>query len=346
MAIKNVIIHQVRRDKDGERLTKSLRDEENPLEKFTAKLTDELLDLFSSANLNIGEFGVDGDTGIEPAFEQKLKCYYNNELKCTDFVGLTKELANKYEAVIVGKQLQSVKGGYLVFYQYKQANDDWLGIAILNRSEGVDVSAQLDVISSNVLDLKKLHLGASINLSKWKNGLSTRYIRFKAGLAAEVRDYFEEFIGCQRDKLAAQRETASLKQAILSHAKDFKELDDEQATLKLNSAHEYIKELQNEGKAIILSHIANRVFPESVDEFLLSARNKHDLPEDLAIHPKTLRSYAKISGRGNGMSISFDRDKFGNTVKYENGILSFHEIPDVLKHELENEINIRNQPVE
>ena len=73
------------------------------------------------------------------------------------FVAMTKELANKYESVIVADQLQSVKGGYLVFYQYERNNDDWLAVAILNKTEGIDVAANLEVVASEILDLKKLH---------------------------------------------------------------------------------------------------------------------------------------------------------------------------------------------
>ena len=69
MAIKHVIIHVVKRDKDGERLSKQLRNNENSTQGMTAQLTDGLLELFSNAHLNIGEFGVDGDNEVEPAFD-------------------------------------------------------------------------------------------------------------------------------------------------------------------------------------------------------------------------------------------------------------------------------------
>ena len=73
MAIKHVIIHVVKRDKDGERLSKQLRNNENSTEGMTAQLTDGLLELFSNDHLNIGEFGVDGVNEVEHACELKLK---------------------------------------------------------------------------------------------------------------------------------------------------------------------------------------------------------------------------------------------------------------------------------
>jgi hypothetical protein len=42
MAIKHVIIHQVKRDKDGEPVTSNLRGDENSTAGLTQKLTDDL----------------------------------------------------------------------------------------------------------------------------------------------------------------------------------------------------------------------------------------------------------------------------------------------------------------
>lgn len=341
MAIKHVIIHVVKRDADGERLSKVLRDQENSTDGMAAQLTDGLIELFSNAHLNIGEFGVQGDNNVQPPFEQKLLKYYTQEdsFDCDNFIAMTKELALAYEAVIVGKQLQSVKGGYLVFYQYEKNGDEWLAVAILNKTEGIDVSANLDVVASEILDLKKLHLGAAINLSHWKGGLSTRYIRFRAGLASVVRDYFETFIGCQRDKLAAQVETKKLKDAIQVFAKDTCNMDDDVVSQKVAQAHDFIKEQQKLGNPVQLSHLANHVFPDKSAEFSTYAKDEHDLPEDLAIDAKILRRYKKISGRGKGISISFDREMLNNTIKYEGNELIFTDIPDSLRTAIEEEMN-------
>lgn len=69
MSIKNVILHEVTREKDGDPVIKNLRDEENSTDGLGIKLTEQLIELFSQSTLNIGEFGVDGDSTLEPAFE-------------------------------------------------------------------------------------------------------------------------------------------------------------------------------------------------------------------------------------------------------------------------------------
>ena len=51
-----------------------------------------------------------------------------------------------------------------------------------------------------------------------------------------------------------------------------------------------------------------------------------------------LKSYKKLSGRGKGIAISFDRDMLNTTVKYGDGELTFSEIPDSLRAAIEEEL--------
>ncbi|MBT2916815.1 nucleoid-associated protein, partial [Vibrio anguillarum] len=97
MAIKNVILHEVTRKNDGDPVVTNLRDEENSIEGLGSKLTEQLMELFSQSTLNIGEFGVDGDSTLEPAFEQQLKRLQNKE---KTFVETTKDMAERFADII------------------------------------------------------------------------------------------------------------------------------------------------------------------------------------------------------------------------------------------------------
>jgi nucleoid-associated protein len=174
MAVKHVIIHVVMRNEKTGALEKNLRATENKMasnEKdstgVTAELANSLIDLFGSSSLNVGEFGINSNNELIPPFEQALKKYYTDDV-CSDFVKLTQALSEQYYRILIEDNLTNVKGGYLVFYQYKSRNNDWLAIAIVNKTEGIDVHSQsLDVIPSEILDLQTLHLAAAINLTKW-----------------------------------------------------------------------------------------------------------------------------------------------------------------------------------
>ncbi len=312
-------------------LLKNLRDEENSTEGLGSKLTEQLIELFSQSTLNIGEFGVDGDPTLEPAFEQHLKRLHNNE---ETFVETTKAMAERFADIISDSKLQSVKGGILAFYRYEYRNCTLLAITVLNRIDGINASKDLNLSSATIIDLNRLHLGAAINLTDWEEGLSSRYIKFKTGRSVEMRDYFESFIGCQRDKQAASRETTALKSAIKTYSSELG-LDSDATQSKLDSAHSFIQEQQKAGKEVVLTHVANAVFPDSTDDFLAVARNDdHQLSEQVAISSAELKRYVRLSGRGKGVSISFDNDLFGKTVTYEDEQLIFSEIPETLKQSI------------
>lgn len=331
MAIKNVILHEVTRDKDGDPVVTNLRDEENSTEGLGSKLTEQLIELFSQSTLNIGEFGVDGDSTLEPAFEQQLKRLHNKE---KTFVETTKDMAERFADIISEPKLQSVKGGILAFYMYEYRKNTLLAITVLNRIDGINASKDLDLSSATIIDLNRLHLGASINLTDWNEDLSSRYIKFKTGRSVEMRDYFESFIGCQRDKQAATRETSALKTAIKTYSSELG-LDSDETQSKLDSTHNFIQEQQKAGKEVLLTHVANAVFPDSTDNFLAVARNdKHQLSEQIAISSAELKRYVRLSGRGKGVSISFDNELLGKTVTFEDEQLIFTDIPETLKQSI------------
>ncbi|WP_110457411.1 nucleoid-associated protein [Shewanella algidipiscicola] len=343
MAINHVIIHEVKRDEDGEAVSENLRSTENNAVGLAGSLTDSLITLFSHSTLNIGEFAVDGDNSLIPPFEQGIKNHYQN-LNCRDFVEMTRRMASRYAQIMRRPNLQSVKGGLLVFYEYESYGKTWLALAVLQRSEGYNASPTLELEPSQIIDINKLHLGAAINLTDWEEDLSNRYIKFKTGTAAEVRDYFEEYIGCQRDKQAAILETKNLKKAVQDYAQNSLNLSEVDTQQKIDDAHGFIKEKLQSGKEVKLSDLANRVFPESPDDFLTVARNTYDVGEEIAISNAELKKYLRISGKAGGVSISFDRNLLGSQVIYSDDCkLTFNEIPATLKAEITEELNSRRQ---
>mgnify|MGYP001964060878 CR=1 FL=1 len=349
VAIQHIAIHIVKRDKKSDPLFVKLRDEENPISGLSGKLGDLLLNLFSEANLHKGEFGVNGDNSVSPYLEQKLGDYYDDSLEITDFIGMTRQLAENYRLILDGNV--AIKGGYLVYYQYTKGDDIWFAIAIVPRRDGYDITDDdADVVESNLLEMNKLHLGAAINLSNWKLGLDSRYISFKTGQAKELRDYFENYIGCQRDKQAIKIETRRLRDAVRQHAKDLG-LDDVAAQEKLDTAHAYIQQkLTKDKEPVLLSSVANAVFPDNPQEFVVHATDNFDLGEELTIDNSELKRYKKLSGNTRHINLSFDRILLGDSVVFEpadpddegsSDTLHISAIPANLKKAILEELAIR-----
>lgn len=336
MAIKNFVLHEVRREKDAGEVKATYRGELDDPKVLTPSLTERLISLFSNASLNLGGFGVDGDFTVEPPYEQYITQYLKDQ-NSESFLKLTRKMAEKFEAVLNEKSKSTVKGGFLIFYEYEYRNDDWIAIAILQMTEGLDIDGALKVIASKTFNLEKLHLGATVNLTKWSEKTHERYIRFKTGLAGELRNYFQDYIGCTRDKAALVTETKALKTTIEKYAKEKLLVEPEHVQEYLDLAHTYISSRLRDDKPVLLSELSKATFSADPDEFIKFANEGNALGEELSIDRRELRKFEKISHKWKGINLSFDRRSLGSTVNYENGKITISDIPDVLATELEEE---------
>ncbi|MGP2454745.1 nucleoid-associated protein [Acinetobacter baumannii] len=337
MGIQKIIIHEVRRIKDGSPLITNYKDQENDLSTLEEELRQNLLELFTKSNLNYGEFALDGNPDLEPAFEQTLKKYFTPTNECSDFVEMTIELSKNYASIIGENKLSSVKGGFLVFYLYEVKGKICFAIAIVNKTKGADVTSDLEFVASHLLDLSMLHLGASVNISDWHSGFSHRYVKFKAGRATDIRDYFEAFVGCQLDKKAAQTETRELRKAIQEFSKNTLNLDQDTIDKNLRDVHSFITEKQKNEETILLSSIAKHIFPDKDEEFLTYASNERKISEFIQIDKVALKTFKKISFKSSKFSLSFERELLGSQFKFENGVLTIRDLPEKLRVELEEE---------
>ncbi|MEB3791509.1 nucleoid-associated protein [Acinetobacter sp. IK40] len=328
MSIQHIIIHEVRRAKasieDAEDMIISkIKDEENDVSKLDTDLAIGLVKLFAKASLYVGEFAVNEDTEAQPAFEQKLNAFYNGTSECSDFVEMTNQLAQHFEAIL--RKDKRINGGYLVFFEYESTAQTRLAVAVINKTKGTDVDNELNFVVREILDLDKLHLGATINIHEWIDGFSCRYIRFKKGHADEVRDYFEKFIGCTVDANAAKEETHQLKAAIEEFVLNELKQTQEHVDAKLIETHSYVTECLKNNEDVLLENVAKRVFPEKSEEFFTYASNKHNLSDNISISRGVLNNFKKVSSRNKDLSLSIARHLIGKSIFRKNGKLEIEE---------------------
>ncbi|MCB5184419.1 nucleoid-associated protein [Methylobacillus gramineus] len=342
MTIKSFVIHEVQRERDKGEVKATYREELDDPKVLTPKLTERLISLFSNASLSLGGFGVDGDFDVEPPYEQYIATYFADKNE-DSFLTLTVNMAKKFEAVLNDKSKTTVKGGFLIFYEYEYRAENWLAIAILQMTEGLDIDEALKVIASKTFDLDKLHLGATVNLSRWEAKQGERYIRFKTGLAGELRNYFQDYIGCTRDKKALVIETKILKASIEKYAKEELKVEPDHIQDYLDYAHGYISSKLRADEPVLLSELSNATFSDNPLGFINYINEKQQLGEELSIDRRELRRFEKFSGTWKGINVSFDRKHLGSTVHYNNGQLTITGIPESLTKELEEEIAARKK---
>lgn len=343
MGINKLIIHEVQRYIDAGPLSVVRRTSVNSLVGLTPDLAESFMRLFVNASLTIGGFGVNGNHGVQPAFEQRLVTY-NTQNTNAAFVVFTDHIVQNFEAILNEPSKQVVKGGYLVFYEYRFNNQDWLAVVILNKTKGIDVNQSLEVMATQLLDLAKLHIGATINLTKWRAADSERYIKFRTGLASEVRDYFERLIGCQRDQQAIKVETQQLRDTIEDFARN-ENLTTDQVNDILNDAYKFISPRVNESQPVLLTELINSIFPDKVSEFFdYIGDNDIDLSQDITIDKNTLRTFRRFTAHWSDINLTFGRGAVGKNITVDDNKIILADAPTWLIEDIQKILNPDHDP--
>lgn len=322
MGIQHIIVHEIRRvkkdKKSTEKLITKIKDAENDLSTLSDDLAEQLLQLFSRSSLMVGQFSIGDDTKKKPAFEQELNNFYIDE-NCQNFVEMTRVLADYFKSFLV--ENKSITGGFLVFFEFKGDEHTKLAVAVINKSNATDINPNLDFIAKEILDLDKLHLGATINITEWRDEFAERYIRFKNGKSENMTDYFQKFIGCEVDKKAAIEETKKLKEAIEKFAYEVLKLSQENVDKHLATAYAYINECIKKGDDVVLGNISRHVFPEISDTFFEYASEGHNLSGIIKINTTELKGFMKLTSKRKDLSITFSRELLHNKINFEDDML-------------------------
>lgn len=330
MEIREAIVHHLAKERNA---ASSLCLRSGCLE-LTEPVTRLITDLHRLYNTKAGKmFGIfHKDTETYP-FSRHASSYISEE---TPFLEFTEQAMRLAQLQIDQKNFAT--GGYFLFSRYIVDGHDYLGVVMLNETLGASVDqATLSVSEAAHLDLDKLHLAASVNLTQWQDGkLGQRYVSFARSRASEgIAGYFADFIGC--DETADSRtETATLVSTVNNFCRA-KELEAEPAATLKQKVFEYCQERITAGKPVYISELS-RVINEEEPEAFAAYAASDDVQLSNVLHPDrtSLRKLQRISLRGSGMSLTFDASLLNRSVFYQDGRLTFTELPENIRQQLEN----------
>lgn len=347
---KKIVIHEVKKELKNFADIK-LRPEENPVNDSAKKVTESMPNLFRDNRIRYGSFDFEEDLAdaVKPHFLTLLDKYYKSE-EFEDFLTFSHSATEHFKTIINESPAAkaSAKGGYLLFDYYVRDSIYFLSIILLRDKIGIIVD-DLNFSQMEEIDLEKFHLGARINLSRWKIN-EDRYIGYSIGdRSKKVTDFFAKFIGCNQ-YTRAKEDTKQLKNIVAEYCKNHgivKEMRDKAKSM----VHDYCMEKHQNKKPIRLTEISQLLdigfdIDEDKRDFFINISQE----EPFLLHTeleKIDRAEVKLLNRYYGsdkkMVIAFDRNLLGDKVLYENNALIFNEIPDDLKQDLDeyisNEIN-------
>jgi len=230
----------------------------------------------------------------------------------------------------------TLETGFVVFSHYQFLATDYLMIAIINTKQHVEINRDLELTSSDHLDLAKMQLAVRIDLTQLAvTADQLRYISFiKGRMGRKVSDFFMHFIGCEElvDVKQQNKQLLTTVDAFLAA----EQLDPQEKDQARETVSNYYKEKLELGEDIQIQELAAKLPSDHVsfEEFNQSA----ELPveEQFQADRGVLKTLAKFSGQGGGVSLSFERKLLGDRVSYDAGsdTLMIRGIPPNLKDQL------------
>lgn len=330
MPIHHCIVHLIDKKPDGSPAVLHLRDAELPASEAIEHL---LLDLNDSYNAKQGKaWGYFHEESTEHPFRGWLTAYLAQQ---QDFACFSRQAVAHLQALMEQSNLSS--GGHVLFTHYQQGMTDYLIIALLHQTPGVSISESLELVTGEHLDLSQLHLAARINLSEWRNNAqSKQYISFIKGRnGRKVSDYFRDFIGCQ-EGVDAPTETRTLLKAFSDYVVA-SDLPDEQVREKTDALVDYASSQARLGQPMGLEELSELIDEEQPRAFYEHIRHKdYGLSAEIPPDKRTLNQFRRITGRGEGLSISFEAHLLGSQVEYDEGreLLIIRQLPSQLREQL------------
>ncbi len=280
------------------------------------------------------EQGSEPDNSLTPhpvSFKTLLDNMLSESTEFADFSVQASELLKK-SLLDTG----TLETGFVVFSHYQFLATDYLMIAIINTKQHVEINRELELSSSDHLDLAKMQLAVRIDLTQLAvSPEQQRYISFiKGRMGRKVSDFFMHFIGCE--------ELVDVKQQnkqLLTTVDEFlasEQLDPAEKHQARETVSDYYKEKLEMGEDIQIQELAAKLPHEHVSFEQFSQQAEQPLEEKFQADRSALKTLAKFSGQGGGISLAFERKLLGDRVSYDAGsdTLMIRGIPPNLKDQL------------
>jgi nucleoid-associated protein len=231
---------------------------------------------------------------------------------------------------------EMVETGFLIFSQYEYLATQYLLIALIDTKQHVAVNKQMDL---DYIDFSKMQLALRIDITQWQvTPEQFRYISFLKGrMGRKVSDFFMHYIACE-EKVDVKQQNKQLMQNVddyLSH----EQCDAYEKNQHRGSVATYFKEKVAEGEDVTVQEIA-KLLPQDEDsgKSFSIFNEQQETPLEKSFQPDrtVIKSLAKFSGAGGGVTINFDRQLLGERILYDpnSDTLTIRGIPPNLKDQL------------
>jgi len=255
MILKNIILHQIIREDNGEPILNLSEVELDVNNSIVQEFIIAIIKSFRKKSPTYGTF--QNDKAIYP-FQTYVQEYFDG----ASFIEFSTKSMNILKKEI---KVPSARGGYVCFVHYEERNQDYILTVMLEKAEQFTTDDDtLDIKKLLMLDIAKLAMANRLNTIKWINEEDS-YLSFIKGTRT-VSDYFRKFIG-NTDLTSARINTKNLKKAVDQYMYDNEYSQDEKFEVK-KKMKDYFDKQYKEEEDIKLTAISAFVNQEEPTQFV------------------------------------------------------------------------------
>ena len=228
---------------------------------------------------------------------------------------------------------------FVMLLQEEHAEGDRFWIFLLENNSGLLLTPSNELDPVDYLNTSKLELALKVDLTLWQSGHSEDaeqpYLTVIKGRgAAKLGEAFAQSVGFQ-NSVDTAKETEALMEILANYTK---EAEPEQGAQVRQRAYDFCVEQQQIGEAVPLNELSGYLDENEPTRFAQFAEEQASIPSTKELRPDTrkLKHLVRLSGKGNGLSLSFSSDLFQQTILYDeqSDTLTITAIPKSLKKQL------------
>lgn len=333
LKIKNIIIHQLLKEAGNKQVN--------------AKSATQVLDISDKERLFMGKIDdsyykkseiIHGIfSGDSPKFKDLLLEYIDGKNSFYDF---SIDVMKHYKEIL--QETIAATGGYMILCEYTKLKKDLLLVLMINNKEGFVIN-ETDLSLSDIrnLELHKVDIACSINLTDWKaieNKDPTdrkTYLSFVKGLK-DISLYFMKFIDVD-NKSTSIESTNRLLKAIDEFAKK-EGWNTNRKIQRKDAVCSYCLDRMNKKREILLSDISAIMDPDNPEKFQdLATEDEFGVSSVISGNRSKLRRLGRIAYKDDHLRLEFDTELFlDKTIIYDEKAnkLTIRNIPDLLKQQI------------
>lgn len=234
------------------------------------------------------------------------------------------------------RQKSAAAGGYVLSIRYRETDEEFLFVLMLNDKVGVSVTDELRLKEAIHLDLNKLYVAARVNLTRWQEEKSKpvghKYLSFIRG-RREMSDYFIDFIGGDD---VIQPKDATLK--VISILHDYIQTKDYQNEKKdhcRSIAADYLNGCASTGRDASIEALSNLLNAEEPNDFFdFAAADQYEMSAFFPVDKRTVGRLTGVIFNGGGLSLRMSESYVKDHVRISGDQVIISGAPADLQQEI------------